>query len=373
VSTPTLAAITLAETGGGVAAVSRLIWNVMGEGWTTRQLVTLDAHQPDARPRVRGRIKFGLELGSVQASHPDSWVLFSHLSLARAHAYLPTFVRRPYGVFLHGIEAWRPLGSLERGLLRGAAVRMANSRFTARQVMIANPGIGAIEVCPLAVPPAAASDSHTHDDRSSALDIGPQAVLLVGRLSAAERYKGHDALLEVWPEVAKARPDARLVFAGDGDDRPRLTQKAQALGIADRVIFCGFVSSGALSALYSRARLFAMPSRGEGFGLVYLEAMAHALPCIGSIHDAAGEIIEDGVTGFLVDQADGDALKIRLLALLGDEAACARMGAAGQRRVHDQFSYRGFSQRFVDLARQAFGAHEPALAGVRRTVNSDVA
>jgi hypothetical protein len=118
VSTPTLAAITLAETGGGVAAVSRLIWNVMGERWTTRQLVTLDAHQPGVRPRVRGRIKFGLELGSVQASHPDSWVLFSHLSLARAHAYLPTFVRRPYGVFLHGIEAWRPLGSLERGLAR---------------------------------------------------------------------------------------------------------------------------------------------------------------------------------------------------------------------------------------------------------------
>jgi phosphatidylinositol alpha-1,6-mannosyltransferase len=372
VSTPTLAAITLAETGGGVAAVSRLIWNAMGEGWATRQLVTLDAHEPGVRPRVRGRIKFGLELGSVQASHPDSWVLFSHLSLARAHAYLPTFVRRPYGVFLHGIEAWRPLGSLERGLLRGAAVRMANSRFTARHVMLANPDIGAIEVCPLAVPPAAPSHS-SHDDTSSAVDIGPQAVLLVGRLSAAERYKGHDALLEVWPDVAKAHPEARLVFAGDGDDRARLTQKARALGIADRVIFCGFVSAGALSALYSRARLFAMPSRGEGFGLVYLEAMAHGLPCIGSIHDAAGEIIEDGVIGFLVDQADGESLKARLLALLGDEAACARMGAAGQRRVHDQFSYRRFSQRFVDLARQAFGAPEPALAGVRRAVKSDVA
>jgi len=373
VSTPTLAAITLAETGGGVAAVSRLVWSVMGETWGTRHLVTLDVKAPGARPRVRGRIKFGLELGSVQAAHPDSWVLFSHLSLARAHAYLPTFLRRPYGVFLHGIEAWRPLGSLERGLLRGATLRIANSRFTARQVMLANPGVGAIDVCPLAVPPAAASGGAPVDHPEPTIDVGPQAVLLVGRLSAAERYKGHDALLEVWPEIARTFPRARLVFAGDGDDRARLTDKAAALGVADRVIFCGFVSAAALAALYSRARLFAMPSRAEGFGLVYLEAMAHGLPCIGSIHDAAGEIIDDGVSGFLVDQADGAALSARIASLLADPAACARMGEAGRRRVADHFSYRRFAQRFVDLAHQAFGADAPALAGVRRPVKSDVA
>jgi phosphatidyl-myo-inositol dimannoside synthase len=362
-----LAAITLAETGGGVAAVSRLIWSVMGEAWSTRHLVTLDS-----TPGVRGRITFGLELGSVQASHPDSWVFFSHLSLARAHAYLPTFVRRPYGVFLHGIEAWRPLGPLERGLLGGAALRIANSRFTARQVMLANPGIGAIEVCPLAVPPAAEVARQPESDVASALDIGPQAVLLVGRLSAAERYKGHDALLDAWPVVATAFPQARLVFAGDGDDRARLVQKADALGLAGCVLFPGFVSAATLAALYDRATLFAMPSRGEGFGLVYLEAMAHGLPCLGSIHDAAGEIIDDGVTGFLVDQGDGAALTARLSELLGNAAACARMGAAGRRRVAEQFSYRRFAERFIDLTQHAFGASVPVLAGAGR-VDSDVA
>ncbi len=127
---------------------------------------------------------------------------------------------------------------------------------------------------------------------------------IVARMSSAERYKGHDELLEAWPIVKAHLPDARLVCVGDGDDLPRLQQKAHELGIGSETIFTGFVSADELHGWYDAASVFAMPSRGEGFGLVYLEAMSHGLPCIGSVHDAAGEIIDDGVTGHLVDQSD---------------------------------------------------------------------
>jgi phosphatidylinositol alpha-1,6-mannosyltransferase len=188
-------------------------------------------------------------------------------------------------------------------------------------------------------------------------------------MDAAERYKGHDALLEIWPRVVASKPGARLVFAGDGDDRARLLAKAASLGMAAHVTFTGFLTASSLANLYGKAAVFAMPSRGEGFGLVYLEAMAHGVPCIGSTHDAAREVIDDGATGFLVDQADGRVLADRITQLLGDDGLRRRFGAAGRRRVEEQFSYRQFSHRLVDLVRRSLGTDVVALPSVSRALD----
>jgi phosphatidylinositol alpha-1,6-mannosyltransferase len=365
---PALAAITLDETGGGVAAVSRLIWQVMGDTCgASRQLIALGRPRSSDRPSRGQRVEFGLRLASQQLAHPDSWVFFTHLSLARATSVMPAVVRRPYAVFLHGIEAWRPLGSRERAVLRGAALRVANSRYTAQHVLAVNPDIGPIEICPLALEERA----HANGAGARELDqaIGAKSVLLVGRMDAGERYKGHDALLDVWPRVVAVIPDARLVFAGDGDDRARLVSKAAALGIGDRVIFPGFLPVDALDHLYNRAAVFAMPSRGEGFGLVYVEAMAHGLPCVGSIHDAAGEVIEDGVTGSLVDQSNGPALADVLTRWLSDESTRRRLGQAGRERVQRHFTYGQFSHRLTGLLQRSFGTDVAALPSASRVVD----
>ncbi len=368
-SSPTLAAVTLDESGGGVAAVSRLIWRVMGETWTDRcRLITLGVGPVPDRPTTADRVKFGLRVGAEQLTRADGWMFFSHLALARTQAYLPAFARRPYVVFLHGIEAWRTLSSSDRDILRRAALRVANSRFTAAEVSAANPGVGPIEVCQLATWPESTPGAQALES-SRVPAIGSQAVLLVGRMSSAERYKGHDALLDAWSGVLAAVPGARLVFAGDGDDRVRLAAKAMALGIGERVVFTGFLSMSGLADLYARSQVFAMPSRGEGFGLVYLEAMSHGLPCIGSIHDAAREIINDGETGYLIDQADPVALTARLTALLTDAPTRARLGAAGRHRVEEQFNYPRFAQRLVELVRGAVGVEHAGFAPAARSVD----
>ena len=187
-------------------------------------------------------------------------------------------------------------------------------------------------------------------------------------MSAAERYKGHDALLDAWPSVVARQPDARLVVVGGGDDLPRLREKAVSLGVASRVIFTGFVDDPELAAIYERAAAFAMPSRGEGFGLAYLEAMEHGLPCIGSIHDAAGEVIDDGVTGFLVDQADSSALADRLTHLLTDGERRRTMGEAGRQRVRTRFTTERFSKSLADAVGSAM--HTAAAAPVWRASGS---
>jgi phosphatidylinositol alpha-1,6-mannosyltransferase len=98
-----------------------------------------------------------------------------------------------------------------------------------------------------------------------------------------------------------------------------------------------------------------MPSRNEGFGLVYLEAMAHGLPCVGSDEDAAREIIVDGETGYLVKQSDQAALRDRLIGLLTDATLRRTLGLGGRARLAREFSYDRFSSRLGTALDAAFG------------------
>jgi len=336
---PLLAAVSTEENGGGVSVVAKLLWKAFQRRWPSdAQLLRLiEGRNP--QPTLADKVGFTLRLGSAR---PD-WVLFSHLGLVRAYQRLPRLLHRPYGVFLHGVEAWCPLPSRTLQQLAAADVRMANSEYTAQRVMRAHPGIGPVDVCPLALPevpdvPGAAGEM----TEGAAAEL---TVLMVGRLASTERYKGHDEVIGVWPRIVAAVPRARLIIVGDGDDGPRLRRKAAESGVEHSIRFDGFVTRAALEECYSRAAIFALPSRGEGFGLVYLEAMAHRLPCVGSVHDAAREIIRDSVTGRLVDQDNPDQLSAAIIGLLSDAASRQRMGHAGYHRLESEYSFDRFEVR----------------------------
>ena len=345
-SRPLVAAITLDPAGGGVAAVSRLVWDVVQARWPdeSRLFTLLDeaGASRSLETPTRVRLRFGARVARAQALRECDWLLCTHLSVARVQSFVPPPIRRPYAVFLHGIEVWRPLTGEQRAVLRGAALLLANSAFTARTFTAMHPDTGPVTVCPLALPRNRQAVASRCDTLPAS---GPGRVLLVARMSASERYKGHDELLDAWPTVLARVPGAELVLAGDGDDAARLRAKASDLGLGGTVIFTGFVPDATLRSLYASASVFAMPSRGEGFGLVYLEAMAHGLPCIGASDDAAGDVIADGVTGYLVPQADQPALTDRIVRLLTDPGLRRAMGEAGRRRWQDEFSYDRFAQR----------------------------
>jgi phosphatidylinositol alpha-1,6-mannosyltransferase len=264
-------------------------------------------------------------------------LIYDLLGVARTQALAPRPRRAPYAVALYGIEVWRPLGWAHRRALHGAAVLAAISQHTIDR---ARPHTGALtraRLLPLTLEQAPEIDAAPDD-------LGEGFVLIVGRMAASERYKGHDVLLDALPSIVRELPHVRLVVAGDGDDRARIERRARDLGVASHVAFTGYVDPGRLRSLYRRAAVFAMPSQGEGFGLVYLEAMREGIPCVAARGSAAEEILVDGETGLLVDPTSPEAVAHALLRLLGERELRRRLGAAGKARYETVFSAARFRE-----------------------------
>jgi glycosyltransferase involved in cell wall biosynthesis len=331
----------------GVSAMSRLVARALAPA---RVLSLTDAPDADAGPGVgligagASKLRFvarALSLArrgrSSAGSAPDE-VVCLHLRLAPVARRLARRGAR-LCIVLVGIEAWRPLRALEGRALEQADRILAISAHTLRRFRAANPGFAGlpISVCHLGVGEAAPAAEASED--------GPFA-LIVGRLAASERYKGHDLLIELWPRILQLCPGARLVVTGDGDDRPRLERAAAPLGNAVR--FTGRVAEAELAALYRDCAFFVMPSSDEGFGLVFLEAMRAGKACIGAPGSAA-ELIEDGVTGFVVDPDEPEQVLKAVVSLFQDSLLAARLGRAGSQRWAGEFTEEAFAARFRAL------------------------
>jgi len=253
---------------------------------------------------------------------------------------------------LVGIESWRPLTMLQRSALSKAAHVVAISHHTVERFTAANPAVVRVglHVCHPSAP-------GTGDTGASL--VAPGFALIVGRMAREERYKGHDALLEAWPQVRASCPDARLIIVGDGDDRSRLQAKARSLGLDGATLFLGRVDDARLEGLYREAAFFVMPSRDEGFGFVYLEAMRAGRPCI-ACPGAAAEILEDGRSGLLVTFGSVAEVEAACVRLFSDPALCSRLGRSGAEVVRQRFLPGHFADRFREaLGLLQFGASLP--------------
>jgi glycosyltransferase involved in cell wall biosynthesis len=142
------------------------------------------------------------------------------------------------------------------------------------------------------------------------------------------------------------------MIVGDGDDRKRLEDLVRENGLSDRVIFTGVVSDEELIGFYKACDVFLMPSRQEGFGIVFLEAMAFEKPVIGGNHGGTPEVIVDNETGFLVEHGDVNSLADRIIRLLLDGELCKRMGQAGRRRVEENYTFDPFRKRLISFLSQ---------------------
>ena len=141
-------------------------------------------------------------------------------------------------------------------------------------------------------------------------------LMTLGRLSAEEKYKGFDEIMQLLPGLSEKIPSIAYLIVGDGDDRPRLVAKAEALGVKDRVVFAGFIPEAEKADHYRLADVFVMPGRGEGFGFVFLEALACGIPAVGSTLDGSREALRGGALGILVDPRRPEDIQAGILEAL---------------------------------------------------------
>lgn len=274
--------------------------------------------------------------GAVKYTH----FAYDFVGMARAHCDIP-FLKRPYLTFLHGIECWEAAFPSRMSRLRRAGLLLSNSEYTRDRADRIHGGLGHAHICWLATE----VDSLPAD--GGRVD-GPPTVLIVGRIDGRENYKGHEQLIDAWPSVLAAVPSARLLIVGRGSGLEAL-QKQSARLPARSVEFRGFVPEAQIDRVWSEADVFAMPSRGEGFGVVYIEAMRHCVPVIASVHDAGQEVNVHGVTGYNVNLDRRGELAEAVIELLQNPARAAGMGRHGRDRWREHFRFSAFRERFLSL------------------------
>jgi phosphatidylinositol alpha-1,6-mannosyltransferase len=176
-------------------------------------------------------------------------------------------------------------------------------------------------------------------------------VVIVGRMTKG-RDKGHRNLIESWPAIMREQPQAILDIIGTGNDVDALRALAQDNGCSDNIHFHGNIDDSARDTLFAEACCLAMPSEGEGFGIVYIEAKRFGLPSIGASVDAAQEVIRHDEDGLIVPFNDPKRLAEAVLFFLNNREQAGQFGRNASRNWHEQYRFSAFRERFVKLVEQ---------------------
>jgi glycosyltransferase involved in cell wall biosynthesis len=243
---------------------------------------------------------------SCVSQRPDL-VVSCHVNFGPVASVAAGARRIPYALVAHGIDVGPELAASRRLALRSAAAVWPVSRWTAARVHALGVRKARLSIVPNTVDELRFRPGERSPELLRLYGIAPgeKVVLTVARLDAEEAYKGCDRVIEALPSLDGR---VRYVIAGSGNDAARLQALATQLGVADRVTFAGFVPDAELPAHYRLADVFAMPSRGEGFGIVFLEAMASGVPVLGGNCDGTVDALAEGALGRLVDPGDVGAI-----------------------------------------------------------------
>lgn len=334
-------------------------------GWGTKFLSLNDPPGEHSLPGITnsisfrgfGRAKLSFTLAAIRgarAAGKNSAVLIlaGHPHLALPAAIAKFFSQNAHTLIMsHGVEVWQPLAALHRRALHGADRVLAPSSYTAEKLSTVQ-GIPAGKIRKLPWPLDAAFLRMA--ENPAALPLPPdfpqgRVILTVGRWAAAERYKGVDDLIRATAQLLPRIPDLHLVAIGSGDDLPRLEQLARELGAAEFVHFLQNLTREQLGASYARVDVFALPSTGEGFGFVFLEAMAFGKPVLAAAVGGPPDLIEHEASGLLVAPGDFQRLTESLGRVLEDAPYRAKLGGRSREIVRAQYKFASFESGLAQI------------------------
>jgi asparagine synthase (glutamine-hydrolysing) len=297
-----------------------------------------------------GKIRF-VRSACVEAfrGHID-FLISGHINLAPLSALLASVRRVPSLLIVYGIDAWTRRGPLaSRSLSRFTMIAGVSNLTLARFGSWASVDASKLRLLPGCVDARTYGPGPKPSDLAERLGLTNRTVIMtLGRLATEERYKGFDEILEALPALARQVPDISYLICGDGADRGRLEAKAEALKVRDRVVFTGFVPEDQKADYYRLADAYVMPSRGEGFGIVLLEALACGIPALGSRLDGSREALLSGTLGYLADPSNPGDVEAGVLMTL-------KRGTGKVPEGLRHYSHEAFALRTEAIVREALG------------------
>ncbi len=330
---------------GGIARYNRDFLNAMGSTEAISQVTILPRYAGEVvedLPRtlqqvspVAGRSAYSVEALRLAASRSIDMVFCGHLFQVPLGLLISRLLGVPLWLQLHGVEAWKAPRVAARIAAARADLVTSVSRYTRDRFLEWAP----LDPERVRILPNTYRSRYTPGPKPASLlnalgVAGRKIIITVSRLSASERYKGHDEIIAALPGVLERCPEAVYLIVGDGDNRQRLEHVAAGSGVGERVIFAGHVEDHQLLDYYRLADVFAMPSTGEGFGIVYLEAAATGLPVIAGNIDGSVDALADGAIGTLINPRSQTELTDALVqALRGD----LRPAATPERFTRENF------------------------------------
>jgi phosphatidyl-myo-inositol dimannoside synthase len=304
-----------------------------------------------------GRLKFARILLTCLLQKRPQRVFCGHINLAPLIKTLCQPLGIPYTILTYGKEVWEPLAPKYQTAMRQADSIWTISRYTrdslrdsfaSRTCEVNNLNPEKFQIVPCIVDgnifTIAPKPQHLLKQYNL---IDAKILITVARLRSTDIYKGVDVTIQALPQIAKTCPNVKYLVIGRGDDRSRLAQLAADLGVAERVIFAGFVPTENLAAHYQLADAYVMPSQ-EGFGIVYLEALACGVPVLAGDADGSAEPLQDGKLGWRVPHRNSEAVAVACIEMLkGEDGRCDRNFLREQTLA--AFSFQSLCQSLIGI------------------------
>jgi glycosyltransferase involved in cell wall biosynthesis len=255
-------------------------------------------------PRWMQSLLLALTLVKLSIQKRPQLMICTHVNYSVVFQWIKRLFGIPYWVVAHGTEVWdisEP--RLQKALYHADRV-VAVSQYTRSRLLLEQKLTPAqVVILP-----------NTFDDRRFQIKLKPQylleryklsleqpIILTVSRLGRSARYKGYGILLDALVLLRQNIPNIHYILVGKGDDRPWIEAKIETLNLSSSVTLTGLIPDEELCDHYNLCDVFALPSQGEGFGIVYLEAMACGKPVLGGNQDGAIDPLAGGEWGSLVD------------------------------------------------------------------------
>jgi len=340
---------------GGIQMFCRALCLAAGDlthesGGSVSALVLNDRLAPDPR-YVNGnfasysgagesKTRFVRQFLRLIFSNRYDWIIFGHVSLSPL-AMLPKLFhpRVKTAVVAYGSEVWQPITKIQRRALRQADVVLSISDHTKGELIRHSDIPGErIKILPCTL------DPYWNLEAAKAnLESKPPLILTVARMTKKEKHKGIDSVIRSLPAVMNKIGPIEYRVVGEGDDVPRLQALAAELGISKHVLFMGGLPDAELREHYQRCSVFVLPSGQEGFGIVFLEAMAYGKPVIGGVHGGTPFVVKHKETGWLVNWSNVGEIADAIIMFLGDEKLRGDFGQAGYQRLVQEFTFKKFA------------------------------